>query len=120
MMPPLLVNENFPAPAVRLLAQSGLDVLAVAQVMPGAPDRAVLAHAVESGRWLVTFDRDYGELVFRRGLPCPPAIIYLRQEPVVAAAIADWMLALLANSLALTGHFVTATSQGTRLRALPG
>ena len=82
MSPALIVNENFPAPAIRLLRANGVDVLAVQETMPAAPDEAVLAKAGETGRRLVTFDRDYGKLVFPRQCAPPRAILYLRQEPV--------------------------------------
>ena len=82
MTPLLLVNENFPAPALRSLRAAGFDVLAVAEDMPGATDRVVLEHVRTLGRWLVTFDRDYGELVFLHELPPPSAIIFIRQEPI--------------------------------------
>ena len=65
-MPTLLVNENFPVPALKLLRAQGVQAEAVQELMPGAPDTTVLAYAVAHGHWLVTFDRDYGELVFVR------------------------------------------------------
>lgn len=63
----LLANENFPGPAIRLLRERGIDVVWVAERMPAATDAEVLACARAEGRWLLTFDRDYGELVF---FPC--------------------------------------------------
>ncbi len=77
-LPALLANENVPAPLTTQLRASGLTVSAVAELMPGASDRAVLQHAHQQGLWVLTFDRDYGELVFARAVPPPPAIIYLR------------------------------------------
>lgn len=73
-----LVNENFPAPAVALLRASGHDLLSISESHPGADDTTVLALAREQDRWLVTFDRDYGELLFVHGYPPPPAVILLR------------------------------------------
>lgn len=120
MKPLLLVNENFPAPALKRLRAAGFDVVAVTEVMPGASDRAVLEHARELGRWLVTFDRDYGELVFLRDLPSPPAIIYLRQEPIPSDAPAEWLTGLMADPDLKPGFFITLGSKTTRLRPLPG
>lgn len=67
MRPRWLLNENFPMPSVRRLRTAGWDVLAVAESAASAADPAVMALAREQGRWLATFDRDYGELVFRQG-----------------------------------------------------
>jgi predicted nuclease of predicted toxin-antitoxin system len=61
MMPAILVNENFPRPALRLLRNNGVTVEAVEELMPGATDLVVLEYACAKGMWLITFDRDYGE-----------------------------------------------------------
>lgn len=59
----LLLDENFPAPSTALLRAAGLDLEAISEIAPGLDDEAVLVRAVRDGRWLVTFDRDYGDLV---------------------------------------------------------
>lgn len=119
MTPPLIVNENFPAPATRLLRASGVDVLAVQEVMPGASDESVLANASATGRWLVTFDRDYGELVFSRRCASPLAILYLRQEPVPPTEAAKWVLALLTKPYEVEGYLVVVGQHTIRRRPLP-
>jgi hypothetical protein len=60
----LFANETFPRPALLALCAAGVDVESVAELMLGATDLAVLTRAAESARWIFTFDRDYGELVF--------------------------------------------------------
>lgn len=80
MNPPLLANENFPAPSIRLLRDRGHDVAAVAEGAGGLADPEVLALAVAEKRWILTFDRDYGELIFARGLAAPPAVILFRMR----------------------------------------
>ncbi len=37
----------------------------------------VLARAVDEQRIILTFDRDYGELIYRFRLPPPKGVIYL-------------------------------------------
>lgn len=120
MTPPLIVNENFPAPSVRLLRERGFDVLSVQESMPGASDEQVLAVAHESGRWLLTFDRDYGELVFSRRHAAPPAILYLRQEPVPATRPAERVMEIFAMSRDLIGYLIVISERSVRLRRLPG
>lgn len=119
MKPALIVNENFPVPAVRLLRDKGVDVLSVQETMPGASDEAVLAKATETGRWLVTFDRDYGELVFSRRCAPPLSILYLRQEPIPPTRPAEWVLELLAEPALAEGYLVVIGERSTRRRALP-
>ena len=65
----LLANENFPGRAVEALRSRGHDVTWVRTAFPGASDQQVVAHAVAESRLLLTFDKDFGELTFRLGVP---------------------------------------------------
>lgn len=115
----LLANENFPRPALLVLRAAGVDVEAVAETMPGASDRDILQHAALANRWLLTFDRDYGELVFRRAVPPPPAIVYLRMGTYSPAWPAQAVLSLLERVEFVTGHLVVVDGRTVRRRPLP-
>jgi predicted nuclease of predicted toxin-antitoxin system len=117
--PSLLANENVPAPLVRMLRDSGLDVAYVAETIPAATDRDVLAHAVATGRWILTFDRDYGELVFARLVLPPESIIFLRQAPWNLREYADVVLGLMSRSGEVAGHLAVVDGRQVRLRPLP-
>ena len=119
MKPALIVNENFPVPALLKQRERGVDVMSVQEDMPGASDETILMRACETGRWLVTFDRDYGELVYSRACPSPPATLYIRQEPYPADRPAEWILSLLDNPADATGYMVVIGEQTTRRRPLP-
>lgn len=114
----LLLNENFPAPSVPLLRAAGYDVLAVAEAWPGAADAEVLALAVREMRWLVTFDRDYGELLFARRLPAPPAVILLRVPSYRPDEPARWMIELARDELDRLGRFTVFDGRTCRSRPL--
>lgn len=111
----VLLDENIPRGIADGLRAAGHDVLRVAQVSPGIDDRSVLALARAGQRVLLTFDADFGDLIFQQGEPPPPAVLYFRVHPVVAAQV----LSLALNALAQTnqGHFVVVTREGTRNRA---
>jgi len=115
----LLANENFPAPAIRKLRAAGMDVVAVIDTMRSAGDREVMAYARREQRWIITFDRDYGDLVFREGLLPPPAILYFRQEPYPPERPADIVLAMLADPQQLEGCIVVISQQNIRRRRFP-
>ena len=117
--PALLANEIVPLPAVQFLRNAGVQVVSVAESMPAANDREVLAHDVQHGLWVLTFDRDYGELVFARAAAAPLAILYVRQAPRPAAAFGEDILALLDDSAFAAGHLVVLSGRGLRRRALP-
>lgn len=119
MTPLLLVNENFPAPALKRLRAAGFDVAAVTEDMPGASDRSVLERARDLGRWLITFDRDNGERVSLHQLLPAPAIIFIRQEPVAPHATAERLTSLLSDPELQSGYFITLGSKAIRRRALP-
>jgi hypothetical protein len=94
-------------------------VISVQEEMPGASDEAILARACETGRWLVTYDRDYGEMVYSRNFPAPPAILYFRQEPYPPDRPAEWILGLLDNPADAIGYMVVVGEQAIRPARCP-
>jgi predicted nuclease of predicted toxin-antitoxin system len=116
----LLANENFPLASVRSLRAAGHDVAAILEEAPGATDAAVLARAAREARMILTFDRDYGELIYRRRLPNPSGIIYLRFDPLTPQEPGEHVLALLTTEgLTLEGKFTVAERARLRQRPLP-
>ena len=118
MKPALLVNENFPAPSTEKLRSEGWDVLAIAEQSASLPDREVMESARTQKRWLVTFDRDYGELIFKRGLPAPPAVILIREKHYRPHEPAAWVLDLLRQPQEIKGYFAVLTRDNLRKRPL--
>jgi predicted nuclease of predicted toxin-antitoxin system len=116
MTVPLLLNENFPAPAARALREAGFDVLCVAESCPGTADPVVLEMAVRERRWLITFDRDYGELVFARKCPAPPAVILLRVPSYRPTEPADWVITLVQDQPDRLNRFTVFDGQTVRSR----
>ena len=113
-----LVNENFPAPSVAVLRAAAHDVLSIAEAHSGDDDTAVLALARQEGRWLVTFDRDYGELLFARNYAPPSAVILLRVVSYRPDEPAAWLKQLLLNQESLLGKFTVFTGKELRTRPL--
>jgi hypothetical protein len=70
-------------------------------------------------RLLVTFDRDYGELVFARAVAAPPSIVFVRQQPRKAEEFAVDVLALMDRPDFAQGHLVVMAERRMRRRALP-
>ncbi|MBI4828571.1 MAG: DUF5615 family PIN-like protein [Nitrospinae bacterium] len=116
----LLVNENFPAPSVARLRAMGWDVLSVAEGRAGMNDIAVIALPVSEKRLLVTFDRDYGELLFARGLPPPPAAILLRVPSYRPGDPAAWLTRIAQKPETLFGMFTVFDGTAIRSRSLLG
>lgn len=73
-----LANENIARASVELLRKNGLDVLWVSEWGPSTTDELVLEIARREGRVVITYDSDYGEMIFSRQLPRPLGIVFLR------------------------------------------
>jgi predicted nuclease of predicted toxin-antitoxin system len=63
----LLADESVDFGVVRALRTAGYDVLAIAELEPGIPDREVAARAFREQRILLTEDKDFGQLVYASG-----------------------------------------------------
>ena len=115
-----LADENFPGNSVRLLQQRGLDVLQIAADKQGSPDEWVLRTAIAQERTILTFDRDFGDLVYHHGQTPPAAgIVFFRAKSFVPTEPALWLLRLLELPLQLRGFFTIVTPELTRQRELP-
>ena len=114
-----LADENIPLTSIRMLREAGIDIASVRERCPGPRDEDVLQAASDEHRSLPTFDRDFGELIFRRRLSCPPAVIYMRFIPRTPQEPAQAMLALLGGHQAVEGHFVVLDRDSFRRRKLP-
>jgi predicted nuclease of predicted toxin-antitoxin system len=116
-----LADEHFPLPSVRILSAAGYDdVATVASETPGISDELVLERAVGEGRVLITFDRDYGRLLYRQDAPAPVGIVYFRIVPFSLEEPAEYLLALPERSeLTLLGALTVVERERTRQRPLP-
>ena len=115
----LLADENFPRPAVASLREAGLDVLWISETNPGAPDDEVLAQCVATQRTLLTFDKDFGELAYRRGLPAGCGIVLFRITPQTPDEIAALAVAAIGSQPDWSGRFSVVTREKIRVRPLP-
>jgi predicted nuclease of predicted toxin-antitoxin system len=114
----LLADENFPRPAVLALREAGFDVLWIGESQPGASDEVVLEMCATAGRVLLTFDKDFGELAFRRGVPAQCEIILfrvIRQSPQEVGQLA---LRVLRSQTTWAGYFSVVSSRSVRIRPL--
>ena len=114
----LLANENFPRKAVDALRSFGHNVLWARTDMPGASDLEVLARSQAESRILLTFDKDFGELAFRIGLPSECGIILLRIVMADPRSIGALVVSLLNSREDWAGNFSVIDETRTRMRPL--
>ena len=74
----LLANENFPANSVKYLQKKGFDIRSIGIDFPSISDKDVMSIAMDQNRTILTFDRDYGELIFKHNYRPDFGVIYLR------------------------------------------
>lgn len=116
-----LANENFPRVAVELLRAAGHDVAWVRIEAPGATDEQVLARSRGEGRVLITLDKDFGELVLRRGLAASQGVVLVRLPLASPDELAARAVAALAARHDWAGHFSVIEDERVRMRPLaPG
>ena len=113
-----LANENFPRAAVEALRADGHDVSWIRTEAPGIPDEAVLARAHADGRVLLTFDKDFGELVLKRGARASHGIILFRIPLFLPLAIGQAVITAIASRTDWEGHFSVVEIGRVRMRVL--
>jgi predicted nuclease of predicted toxin-antitoxin system len=115
----LCAKKNIPEDCFTRLCQSGHDVFWIRETTSGSPDSDVLARALTEDRLLITFDKDFGELVFRRGAKASHGIVLFRIAQRSSVIVAERVSTVLASRDDWTGHFSVVDDSTIRMRRLP-
>ena len=115
----ILANENFPRLAIEALRAAGHDVVWARTDMAGDEDHVILARAQSESRVVVTFDKDFGELAFRWGLPAECGVILMRFKLQSPAAARDRIVDVLQQRSDWTGNIAIIEESRIRIRPLP-
>jgi predicted nuclease of predicted toxin-antitoxin system len=115
----IIADESVDGRIVDRLRLAGHDVLAIADSAPSTPDDLVLAKANTVGVLLLTADKDFGELVFRRRMAhC--GVMLLRQAGLSVDIRADAILiVLVSHATELTAAFTVMAPESVRIRRPP-
>jgi predicted nuclease of predicted toxin-antitoxin system len=114
-----LADENFARDAVFALRERGHDVAWVRSDAPGSSDLQVISRAQAEGRILITFDKDFGELVFRSGLSAASGVVLFRISVPSPTYIAQVAVAALESRTDWAGHFAVVGDDRVRMTPLP-
>jgi len=115
----LCANENVPGDCVFALRQMGHDVLWIRESAPGARDLTVLAVAQSEDRLLITFDKDFGELVYRLGATASRGVVLFRLPKSSPDFIARRVSQIIESRADWSGHFSVVDEYSIRMRLLP-
>lgn len=114
-----LANENFPFPSTELLRIKGYEVKSIVEENRGISDEEVMQIAEEEKLIILTFDSDYGELIFRYRREKPPSVVYFREKGQTPIHAGEWLIEALENSkIKVEGYFTVIESTGIRQRKL--
>jgi predicted nuclease of predicted toxin-antitoxin system len=112
-----LANENFPRPSTTILRERGLAIKSIQEDSPGISDPAVMEIALSLNLIILTFDSDYGELIFKYAKDNPPSVVYFREKGNHPEFAALSLLSLLANTnIELLGAFTVIEANNIRQR----
>ena len=103
-----LANENASREAVLAARAAGFDVTWMVELQPGADDDVVLSLAQREAGVLITFDKDFGELVFRHGSAGSPGILLLRPRLRSPEIVTAFIVKVLSQPIDWPGHFTVA------------
>lgn len=95
-----------------------MDVEWIQELAPGLRDEDVLELAGRRQRVLITYDTDFGDLIFNRGLPARAGVMLLRVTGSIESHTAR-LLEVLGNREDWMTVFVSIGDERVRYRRLP-
>ncbi len=112
-----LANENFPRPSTIILRENGFEIKSVQEDYAGIGDPEVMQIAIELNLIILTFDSDYGELIFKYAKNNPPAVVFFRDKGNSPEFAGLTLISLLTkNNLVLSDAFTVVESGNVRQR----
>jgi predicted nuclease of predicted toxin-antitoxin system len=76
-----LANENIPFASIIFLRRNGIDIQSVKEINRGITDLQVMQISAEENRVILTFDKDYGEIIHRNKEKFTVGIVLFRFIP---------------------------------------
>jgi predicted nuclease of predicted toxin-antitoxin system len=112
-----LANENFPALSISFLREIGLEIISIFELYRGSSDYEVIELAQAQNLIILTFDKDYGEIIFKYGIENPPPVIFFRYKGESPQVAGDKLLELLKNKdIKIEGRFTVVEKDSIRQR----
>ncbi len=115
----LPANAHISRAICGFLESAGYDCVHAELLSPGLPDEELLRIAVTQERIVLTADKDFGELVFRRLLPVTGVILVRFRVPSEAERLAVFQRHWPVIERSVPGHFVAVTNRTVRRSPLP-
>ncbi|MBC8179945.1 DUF5615 family PIN-like protein [candidate division KSB1 bacterium] len=112
----LLIDENAPRTLVEYLKKENFDLIWIREYHRGLADEEIVRLSKIEDRIIITFDKDFGELVYRKNMN-PAGIILLRIVDNILCQ--NKLLMFLKNyEDKIQGYFSVITEKKIRVRKL--
>ncbi len=111
-----LADENIPLRAVEKLRDSGIEITSIIEESPGLSDEGVLRLSAERETVLITFDKDFGSLVFK-GREKSFGVILLRFPPKSPDFVFDMLKILFKSGIDFERKFTVMRKD--KIRVVP-
>jgi predicted nuclease of predicted toxin-antitoxin system len=110
-----LADENISNKVVNSLRDKGIDIISIRLIASGLSDESVLDTANKQKRVVVSFDEDFGELIYRSKRKAH-GIILLKFIPKSQQHVIDVLSNVLTLKTPIEGHFLIVNE--SRIRVL--
>lgn len=93
--PIFLADENIPLSVIKRLREEGFKIISVTEEFKKSSDKKILDLASRNKWIIITFDKDFGEMVYNQNYGKPFGIILLRvtpKSPDYILQILKWLL----------------------------
>ncbi len=111
-----LADENIPLKSILSLQASGIDIESITRIKVGLTDDEILSEALKRKSVIITFDRDFGELIFRHKKKSF-GIILLRIHPQNVEYITSILKNVISKEIRFTNSFCVVEKE--RIRVIP-
>ncbi len=120
-LPTFLADENIPLYVVKQLRKEGCKIISVAEEFAGSSDEKILELSSRNKWVIITFDKDFGELIYKQKSSKPYGIILLRvtpKSPEYILQLLKWLL--LQVNISFEGNFVVMNKDKVRTIKMSG
>jgi predicted nuclease of predicted toxin-antitoxin system len=108
-----LANENFPLSSIGILRFNNHNIKSIAAEFSGITDTEVMEIALREDRTILTFDRDYGELIFKYGHKPAAGVILFRWDHFSPNEPGQFLVEILRNSTFDFRKYLTVISRNS-------
>ncbi len=115
-LPTFLADENIPLYVVKQLRKEGYKVISVTEEFAGLSDEKILELSSRNKWVIITFDKDFGELIYKQKSNKPYGIILMRvtpKSPEYILQLLKWLL--LQTNISFELNFVVLNKDKVRV-----